>query len=87
MRVTAFVRLVRGLAEYVGRTNPTELDQTLRNIGHAAGRLSAEGMLELLLRRNTPEAMAGTVDVVTGMVDRMQEPPAILEADWRRVAQ
>jgi len=24
---------------------------------------------------------------ITGMVDRMQEPPAILEADWRRVAQ
>ena len=73
VRVTAFVRLLRGLAEYVGRTNPMLLDQTLRNIGHAAGRLSAEGMLELLLRRNTPEAMAGTVDVVTGMVDRMSD--------------
>jgi hypothetical protein len=24
---------------------------------------------------------------ITGMVDRIQEPPAILEADWRRVAQ
>jgi hypothetical protein len=59
VRVTAFVRLLRGLAEYVGRTNPSQLDQTLKNIGQAAGRLSAEGMLELLLRRNKPEAMAG----------------------------
>lgn len=73
VRVTAFVRLLRGLAEYVGRTNPAQLDQTLRNIGQAAGRLSAEGMLELLLRRSKPEAMAGTVDVVTAMVNRMSD--------------
>jgi hypothetical protein len=24
---------------------------------------------------------------ITGMVDQMQEPPAILEADWRKVSQ
>jgi hypothetical protein len=24
---------------------------------------------------------------ITGIVDQMQEPPAILEADWRKVAQ
>ncbi len=73
VRVTAFVRLLRGLAEYVGRTNPAALDQTLKNMGQAAGRLSAEGMLELLLRRSKPEAMAGTVDVVTAMVNRMSD--------------
>ncbi len=27
------------------------------------------------------------LNAITGMVDQMQEPPAILEADWRRVAQ
>ena len=73
VRVTAFVRLVRGLAEYVGRTNPAHLDQTLRNIGQAAGRLSAEAMLELLLRRSKPEAMAGNVDVVSAMLTRMSD--------------
>ena len=73
VRVTAFVRLLRGLAEYVGRTNPAQLDQTLRDIGQAAGRLSAEGMLELLLRRSKPEAMAGNVDVVSEMVTRMSD--------------
>ena len=73
VRVTAFVKLLRGLAEYVGRTNPAQLDKALRDIGHAAGRLSAEGMLELLLRRSKPEAMAGSVDVVSAMVDRMSD--------------
>jgi HEAT repeat protein len=73
VRVTAFVRLLRGLAEYVGRTNPAQLDQALRDIGQAAGRLSAEGMLELLLRRAKPEAMAGNVDVVSAMVNRMSD--------------
>lgn len=73
VRVGAFVNLLRGLAEYVGRTNPAQLDQTLRQVGQVAGRLSAEAMLELLLRRSQPEAMAGNVDVVTAMVHRMSD--------------
>ena len=52
VRVGAFVKLLRGLAEYVGKTNPSQLDQTLRQVGQVAGRLSAETMLELLLRRD-----------------------------------
>ena len=73
VRVGAFVNLLRGLAEYVGKTNPAQLDQTLRQVGQVAGRLSAEAMLELLLRRSQPEAMAGNVDVVTAMVHRMSD--------------
>jgi HEAT repeats/PBS lyase HEAT-like repeat len=73
VRVGAFLNLLRGLAEYVGRTNPAQLDHTLRQIGQAAGRLSAEAMLELLLRRQQPEAMAGSVDVVSAMVHRMSD--------------
>jgi HEAT repeat protein len=73
VRVGAFVNLLRGLAEYVGKTNPGQLDQTLRQVGQVAGRLSAEAMLELLLRRSQPEAMAGNVDVVTAMVHRMSD--------------
>jgi len=73
VRVGAFVNLLRSLAEYVGRTNPGQLDQTLRQVGNAAGRMSAEGMLELLLRRQQPEAMAGNVDVVSAMVHRMSD--------------
>jgi HEAT repeat protein len=73
VRVGAFVNLLRGLAEYVGRTNPAQLDHTLRQMGQVAGRLSAEAMLELLLRRSQPEAMAGNVDVVTAMVNRLSD--------------
>ena len=73
VRVDAFLNILRGLAEYVSRTNPGQLDQTLRQVGTAAGRLSADGMLELLLRRTRPEAMAGSVDVVSAMVHRMSD--------------
>jgi HEAT repeat protein len=73
VRVGAFLNLLRGLAEYVGKTNPAQLDQTLRQVGQVAGRLSAEAMLELLLRRAKPEAMAGSVDVVNAMVTRMSD--------------
>jgi HEAT repeat protein len=73
VRVDAFVKLLRGLAEYVGKTNPTQLDQTLRQVGQVAGRLSAEAMLELLLHRAKPDAMAGNVDVVSAMVHRMSD--------------
>ena len=73
VRVGAFLNLLRGLAEYVGRTNPAQLDQTLRQMGSAAGRLSADAMLELLLRRQQPESMVGSVDVVNAMVQRMSD--------------
>jgi hypothetical protein len=73
VRIDAFVNLLRGLAEYVGKTNPAQLDQTLRQIGGVAGRLSAESMLELLLRRGQPESMAGNVDVVNAMVHRLTD--------------
>ena len=73
VRVGAFLNILRGLAEYVGRTNPGQLDQTLKQVGQASGRLSAEAMLELLVRRAKPEAMAGSVDVVSAMVHRMSD--------------
>jgi len=73
VRVGAFLNILRSLADYVGRTSPAQLDETLRRMGGAAGRLSAEGMLELLLRRTRPEAMAGSVDVVSAMVQRMSD--------------
>ena len=73
VRVGAFLNIFRGLAEYVGRTHPGQLDQTLRQMGSAAGRLSAEAMLELLVRRAQPEAMAGNVDVVSAMAHRMSD--------------
>ena len=73
VRAGAFLKILRGLAEYVGRTSPAQLDHTLRQMGLAAGRLPAEAMLELLLHRKQPDAMAGSVDVVNAMMDRMSD--------------
>jgi hypothetical protein len=72
-RVAAFLNLLRGVAEYIGRTNPAQLSQVLKSLSHAAGRLSADGMLDLLARGATPDAMAGQTNVVTGVVDRMSD--------------
>ncbi len=72
-RIGAFLNLLRGLAEYVGRTNPSQLSHVLKQLSHAAGRLSAEGMLDLLARGASPDAMAGSTNVVTGIVDRMTD--------------
>ena len=43
-----------------------------------------EGVTESM---HTTEKAIRELNEITGMVDQMQEPPAILEADWRRVAQ
>jgi hypothetical protein len=43
-----------------------------------------EGVTESV--QSTETAMR-ELQQITGIVDQMQEPPAILEADWRKVAQ
>jgi hypothetical protein len=43
-----------------------------------------EGVAENM---HSTEKAIRDLNEITGMVDQMQEPPAILEADWRRVAQ
>jgi hypothetical protein len=69
----AFLSLLKGLTEYIARTNPDRLDTVFRQMGQAAGQLSAEAMLNLLGQRQSPEAMAGNVDVVSGVTDRMSD--------------
>lgn len=76
-RTAAFLDLVRRLAEYVGRTEPERLDPVLRQVGQAAGRLTADGMLDLLARRTKPEAMAGSLDVAAAVVDRMSDQTVV----------
>ena len=43
-----------------------------------------EGVAESM---HSTEKAIRDLNEITGMVDQMQEPPAILEADWKRVAQ
>jgi hypothetical protein len=43
-----------------------------------------EGVAESV---QSTESAIRELQQITGLVDRMQEPPAILDADWRKVAQ
>lgn len=73
VKTAAFLSLLRGLAEYMARNSPERLDTMFRQMGHAAGRLSADGMLSLLAQRQRPEAMCGSINVVGAVTDRMSD--------------
>ena len=73
VKTAAFLSLLRGLTEYVSRTNPQKLETVFRQMGTAAGQLSAEGMLDLLAQRPRPEAVSGGVNMVGALVDRMPD--------------
>ena len=66
------LKLVRGIAEFLSQATPDELEPMLRRMATAAAAgLGADAMLALLQQRGTPEAMAGSLDVVGALVDRM----------------
>jgi hypothetical protein len=73
VKTAAFLSLLRGLADHVARKAPERLDTILTQMGHAAGQLSAESMVTLLAQRDRPEAMAGSIDVVGAVADRMTD--------------
>lgn len=73
VKTAAFLSLLRSLAEYVSRTTPERLETMFRQMGHATGRLSADGMLSLLAQRKRPEAMAGSINVVGAVTERMTD--------------
>lgn len=70
----AFLKLLKGLSEYVARTQPEALEGVLRTMADAAGRLSADAMVSLLAQRMTAEARSGSLDVVGAVVDRISDP-------------
>jgi len=71
---TAFLKLLKGLAEYVARTQPDQLEGILRTMADGAGRLSADAMASLLAQRMNAEAHAGSLNVVGAVVDRISDP-------------
>ncbi len=72
-KAAAFLKLLRGLAEYVSRTSPRDLDNIFKQVGLAAGKFSADDMMTLLAQRDRPEAMSGNINVVGAMTDRMSD--------------
>jgi hypothetical protein len=70
----AMLRLVRGLAEFMAKAQPEELESMFRRMAAAsAAGMSAEAMLALLAQRGSPDALAGSIDVVGALVDRMDD--------------
>jgi HEAT repeats/PBS lyase HEAT-like repeat len=68
------VRLVRGLAAFMEEATPFELDLMFKRLASAAASgMGPDAMLALLAHRGTPEAMAGSIDVVGALVDRMED--------------
>jgi hypothetical protein len=77
VKTAAFLSLLHGIADHVARTNPEKLDAMFKQMGHAAGRLSAEGMLALLAQRERAGTKPGTIDVVSAVTDRMTDASVV----------
>ncbi len=72
-KTAAFLNLVRNLTEYLAKTNPDQLDGVLKQMADAAAAFSLDGVVALLGQRDRPAAIAGTIDVVGAMAERMSD--------------
>jgi hypothetical protein len=71
-QAAALLRLLRHVAEGVGRSSPDRADRVLANLAAAAGRLSPDVMLAVIGRRyDAPPA--GTINVVDAMLARITD--------------
>jgi hypothetical protein len=73
VRTAAFLSLLRGVADHVAKTKPEQLGSVLQHLSQAAGRLSAGGMSSLLATRDRPEAVAGGVNVVSAVAEKISD--------------
>src|SRR5688572_25031983 len=72
-QTTAFLTFVRNLVAHVSRRGPEQLSSLFTQLGQAARHLSVEAMNTLLAGRTKPEALAGPVNVVSGVVEHMTD--------------
>jgi HEAT repeat protein len=73
LQTAALLNLVRGLVDYVSRTDPQQLNAVFEKFGRGARHLSVEAMIALLAERKRPEAMAGSVNVVSAIIEGMSD--------------
>jgi hypothetical protein len=73
VRTAAFLSLLRGVADHVATAHPEQLGSVLQHLSQAAGRLSAGGMSSLLATRDRPEAVAGGVNVVAAVAEKISD--------------
>jgi HEAT repeat protein len=73
LQTAALLNIVRGLVDYVSRTDPQRLNTVFEKFGRGARHLSVEAMISLLAERKRPEAMAGSVNVVSALIESMSD--------------
>ena len=73
LQTAALLNIVRGLVDYVSRTNPHQLNDVFEQFGRGARHLSVEAMIALLSERQRPEAMSGSVNVVSALIESMND--------------
>ena len=73
LQTAALLNMVRGLVDYVSRTDPRQLNAVFEQFGRGARHLSVEAMIALLSERTRPEAMAGSVNVVSALIESMSD--------------
>ena len=73
LQTAALLNMVRGLVDYVSRNNPQDLNTVFEQFGRGARHLSVEAMIALLSERQRPEAMAGSVNVVSALIESMSD--------------
>jgi len=73
LQTAALLNMVRGLVDYVSRTEPQQLNSVFEQFGRGARHLSVEAMIALLAERKRPEAMAGSVNVVSALIESMSD--------------
>src|SRR4029450_4358397 len=72
-KTAAFLNLLRNLTEHLTKSNPDQLDTVLKQMGEVAGGFSLDAMVALLGERERPQAVAGSIDVVSAMTERMSD--------------
>ena len=69
----AFLNLLRRVAEQVQEQHPDQLDPVFTQLARATAGLPAETVAGLLRERDSPEAIAGGLNVVGAVVERMSD--------------
>ena len=72
-QTTALLIVLRGLVGHLSGRDPEKLAALFTALGKAAGKLSADAMNALLATRVTPEALAGSLNVVNALVEHMAD--------------
>jgi hypothetical protein len=71
-RSSALMRILKGITDFVARSNPQALDRILDNLAQAATRLSPELILQLLAESRTPGSDGA--HLVAELTIRMSDP-------------